>query len=227
MTAGRKVNTKSVHWCTPPKFVEPITNFYGGSIDLDPCSNDQSRVNARVNLKEGGLEHDWSNYQSIYANPPYGRNGKTSIYDWLEKCHKTRHEVIAMIPVATNTKHWKEFVFNSDIICFLHDTRLKFLIDGSTNNKGASMICCLVYWGLRETEFMNYLGDKPRGFLHQRTNLLTLTPSILLNALKKVEVVFSVSVNSLRPTGICFKPSVSIFLAAWMSLSKLYPQLQL
>ena len=59
---------------------------------------------------------------------------------------------------------------------------------------------------------MNYLGDKPRGFLHQRTNLLTLTPSILLNALKKVEVVVSVSVNSLRPTGICFKPSVSILL---------------
>jgi len=64
-----------------------------------------------------------------------------------------------MIPVATNTKHWKEFVFNSDIICFLHDTRLKFLIDGSTNNKGSSMICCLVYWGLRETEFVKEFSE--------------------------------------------------------------------
>ncbi|MDR3303769.1 MAG: hypothetical protein LBS86_05095, partial [Treponema sp.] len=32
-------------------------------------------------------------------------------------------------------------------ICFLYDTRLKFIINGSTDNKGAPMACCMVYWG--------------------------------------------------------------------------------
>ena len=164
MSAGRNVNTKSQDWCTPPKYVEPITEFFGGSIELDPCSNTQSIVKAKVELTESGLEYNWKQAKSIYVNPPYGRkkNAKHSIYHWLKKCHNSHSlntEIIALIPVATNTKHWKEFVFKSSVICFLGDTRLKFLIDGSTNNKGASMSCCLVYWGTREQEFIRKFSE--------------------------------------------------------------------
>ena len=78
------------------------------------------------------------------------------MYDWLKKCYQAEDsEVIALIPVAPNTKHWKEFVFNSSVICFLSDTRLKFMIDGSTDNKGESMACCLVYWGNNREGFYN------------------------------------------------------------------------
>jgi hypothetical protein len=153
MSAGRKVKTKSVHWCTPSKYVLPITEFFG-DIELDPCSNKDSIVNATIELTEGGIEYDWSSAKTVFVNPPYGRNGTTSIYDWLKKCYLSKTEVIALIPVATNTKHWKDFVFKSSVICFLNDTRLKFLIDGNTNNKGASMSCCLVYFGKRENDFI-------------------------------------------------------------------------
>ena len=159
MTAGRKVNTKSTDWCTPPKYVDLIKGFFGGSIELDPCSNLESIVNAETELMAGGLEYDWSTSTSVFVNPPYGRSGTTTIYDWLEKCYISDTEVIALIPVATNTKHWKEFVFKSSVICFLADTRLKFLIDGSTNNKGASMSCCLVYFGIREAEFIRVFSS--------------------------------------------------------------------
>ena len=154
MTAGRRVNTSSQNWCTPPKFIKPIKEFFGGKIALDPCSNPMSVVGAEVELYSGGLEYCWESAESIFVNPPYGRGESSTIYDWLKKCNDVNTEVIALIPVATNTKHWKEFVFNANVICFLSDTRLKFLINGSTENKGASMSCCLAYWGKFEQKFV-------------------------------------------------------------------------
>ena len=154
MTAGRKVNTKSVHWNTPPKYVEAVKLVLGG-IELDPCSNPGSIVNANKELYKGGLSVRWDNYKTIYVNPPYGRG----IYDWLKMCSLCGSEVIALIPVATNTRHWKDFVFKADVICFLGDTRLKFMIDGSTDNKGASMACCMVYWGNNPDKFINVFKD--------------------------------------------------------------------
>jgi hypothetical protein len=57
-------------------------------------------------------------------------------------------EVIALIPVAVNTSHWKRFVFTkARAICFLYDTRPKFLENGKDVGKGAPMACSLVYWG--------------------------------------------------------------------------------
>ena len=35
----------------------------------------------------------------------------------------------------------------AEAICFLYDTRLRFLEDGVDRGKGAPMACCLVYWG--------------------------------------------------------------------------------
>jgi len=157
MTAGRRINTGSVHWNTPPKYVDAVTRIFG-VVDLDPCSNRGSIVGAVTELSENGLEYDWDNHKTVYVNPPYGRG----IYNWLEKCSNTTAEVIALIPVATNTKHWKDFVFDADVICFLGDTRLKFMIDGSTNNKGASMACAMVYWGRNTEPFCKVMTDYGR-----------------------------------------------------------------
>jgi hypothetical protein len=53
-----------------------------------------------------------------------------------------------MVPVATNTAHWKHYVWGaSSAVCFLYDTRLKFLVDGQDEGKGAPMSCAMVYWG--------------------------------------------------------------------------------
>lgn len=163
MTAGRKVNTFSQEWCTPEHIVNVVKDFYEGEIDLDPCSNKYSIVKAKTEFilpKHDGLKEKW-NFKRIYVNPPYGRNreNKTSIKDWLKKCleakQKYNSEVIALIPVASNTSHWKEFIFGkADMICFLQDTRLKFMLNGEVVKKGASMACCIVYYGDRCFEFI-------------------------------------------------------------------------
>jgi hypothetical protein len=57
-------------------------------------------------------------------------------------------EVLALVPVATNTGHWKKYIYGkASGICFLYDTRLRFLVDGKDEGKGAPMSCAMVYWG--------------------------------------------------------------------------------
>ena len=146
MTAGRSVNTKSHSWCTPPKYVNAVRKVFGDYISLDPCSNKWSVVNAHTEYQlpnTDGLCESWD-HPTIYVNPPYGadRERGTTIKDWLHMCshaHKQySSEVIALVPVATNTRHWKENVWGcAAAICFLYDTRLQFLVKGKDEGKGA------------------------------------------------------------------------------------------
>ena len=162
MSAGRTVNTLSQHWCTPQKYVDAVKKMFDDSIELDPCSNSDSIVNAQVEYmlpENDGLSETW-NFKTIYVNPPYGadRIRGTTIKNWLRKCvganRKYGSEILALIPVATNTTHWKYYVFGeAAAICFLYDTRLKFIINGDDDNKGAPMACCMVYWGNNVSKF--------------------------------------------------------------------------
>ena len=163
MTAGRN-NAESVsqHWCTPPKYVDAIRDFFGDQIALDPCSNQYSIVNADVEYRLphcDGLLKSWD-ASKIFVNPPYGRDRVrgTGIRDWLKKCSETylqnNAEVLALIPVATNTRHWKDFVFGTaNGVAFLYDTRLRFLENGKDSGKGAPMSCAMVYWGSNYERF--------------------------------------------------------------------------
>jgi hypothetical protein len=162
MTAGRKIVAENKDWGTPEKYVTAVRESFGGGIDLDPCSNRYSIVRARVEYSlpfQDGLRESW-NFPTIYVNPPYGidrQHGKT-IKEWLRKCEEAHRvhgsEVIALIPVATNTGHWKKYIFGkATAICFLYDTRLRFLEKGKDTGKGAPMSCAMVYWGERIERF--------------------------------------------------------------------------
>ena len=192
MTAGRTVSGISQDWCTPPKYVEAIQEFFGGVIELDPCSNEHSVVGAEVEWrapKTDALSKEW-NFKTIFVNPPYGadRERGTTIRDWLRKCAKTHadheSEVLALVPVATNTRHWKLHVWGAaTAVSFLYDTRLRFLVAGRDEGKGAPMSCAMVYWGPNYRRFeevflkfgavidLRHLHDKDVG-PHERRNLL-------------------------------------------------------
>ncbi|MDE0470528.1 MAG: DNA N-6-adenine-methyltransferase [Ekhidna sp.] len=164
MSAGRTVNSQSQSWGTPHKYVKAIKRFFGGSIELDPCSNEHSIVHAVTEFMlpyNDGLKEDW-NYPTVYMNPPYGadRTRGTTIKNWLAKCALTHKkygsEILALVPVATNTGHWKQSVFGqAKAICFLYDTRLKFLENGLNIGKGAPMSCAIIYWGQDYYKFYN------------------------------------------------------------------------
>ena len=163
MTAGRKnADTLSKDWCTPHKYVDAVRRVFGGQIDLDPCSNKWSVVKAKIEWSlphDDGLRKQWS-FPTIYVNPPYGgdRERGTKISHWLRKCadafYELGAEVIALVPVAANTLHWKESVWaRATSVCFLYDTRVRFLESGWDGGKGAPMACAAVYWGTKPEEF--------------------------------------------------------------------------
>ena len=155
MTAGRKSVTETKNWCTPKKYVDAVKRVFGGVIDLDPCSNADSVVGAKVEYclpNVNGLTASWE-YDRIYVNPPYGsdKENKTTIRDWFARiaaASDSGSEILALVPVATNTAHWKDYVYpKAAAICFLYDTRLKFFINGKEDTKGAPMSCAMIYYG--------------------------------------------------------------------------------
>jgi hypothetical protein len=164
VTAGRKLNTLSQEWGTPEKYVNAVRDFFHGHIALDPCSNQHSIVQAATEYVlplQDGLHESW-NFPTIYVNPPYGidKEHGTSIKNWLRKCEGAHREfgaeVLALVPVATNTGHWKKTVFGKATgICFLYDTRLKFLVNGKNGGKGAPMACAMIYWGKNYDHFLS------------------------------------------------------------------------
>ena len=167
MSAGRKIVSISQSWCTPPKYVRAVCEVFGGAVALDPCSNRYSVVKAEVEYRlpeHDGLRSSWD-YPTVYVNPPYGadRNRGTTIRDWLRRCARAheehRSDVLALVPVATNTKHWTDYVWGvAAAVCFLYDTRLRFLVDGRDEGKGAPMSCAMVYWGKHVSRFDEVLS---------------------------------------------------------------------
>lgn len=154
------IHSVSTDWNTPTKYIKLIYKMFD-KVEFDPCSNKDSIVNAEkeIILPDDGLKQKWS-YKTIFVNPPFGRNfeRKTTIKDWIEKCYEANKkygaEVLLLVPVATNTSHWKEFIFGkASAICFLYDTRLKFRINGSEDNKGCPTACAMIYYGTNMEKF--------------------------------------------------------------------------
>jgi len=167
MSAGRRNSDNKKDWNTPPKYIKKIKEFFN-ELYLDPCSNKFSGLNPKYefSLPVDGLQQDWTPYETIFINPPYGRDDlrKTTIKDWIFKADETfketNNEILALIPVATNTSHFKDIIFKSSTgLCFLSDTRLKFYYEGKESKKGAPMSCCIVYWGNDYKKFENVFSE--------------------------------------------------------------------
>ncbi len=155
MTAGREPVSLTKDWCTPPEILRSVREVFGGQIDLDPCSNEFSLVDAKVSYAlpaNDGLAESWD-FPSIFVNPPYGSdpNRGTRIAHWFARMSAAADagaQVIALVPVATNTGHWKSFVYPvATAICFLYQPRLRFYIAGREDPKGAPMSCAMIYYG--------------------------------------------------------------------------------
>lgn len=168
MLSGMSVNTLSSEWCTPKKYKTAISDFFNNDLKLDPCSNKDSIIDAYYKWyypQTDGLLEDWD-FSTIYVNPPYGRFTQTgtTIKNWFDKSYtsytKYDNEILMLVPVATNTSHWKNYVFNKCCgVCFLYDTRLKFRINGNEDNKGAPMACCFIYYGSDFNKFKKVFSE--------------------------------------------------------------------
>lgn len=74
--AGHIGSAGSVEWCTPKTIIDAVKEAFGGEIGLDPCSNSESIVGAKVEYilpEHDGLTDPWD-AGTIYVNPPFGKS---------------------------------------------------------------------------------------------------------------------------------------------------------
>jgi hypothetical protein len=127
---GHIPQAANVHHNTPDWIVAAVKEVMV-TISLDPCSNDNSIVNAENQFKLpeiNGLKADWAPYNNIYINPPFGKcyihstqgvalsakeykelddlekvnYNASSIKDWIDKGSKTIRTHWDRNPISRN-----------------------------------------------------------------------------------------------------------------------------
>jgi hypothetical protein len=144
------MSNQSNNFNTPIELIEPITKFFG-EIDLDPCSNEFSIVNAIRNIKlpMDGLNEYWGINKKVFINPPFApyyiNEGKVitpaehkelldkehwrryTIKDWVNRIiierNASNNSSVCLVPSrGTGNSLWQDIIFpNFDSICFLKD----------------------------------------------------------------------------------------------------------
>lgn len=113
----------SDHWATPPSLIEDLEREFG-PFDLDPCCMPvTAKAPKFYTAQENGLAQPW--HGKVFMNPPYSNPAP-----WVEKAlSETRsgnaHLVVALLPVATDTKWFHDFINGKAEIRFLQG-RVRF-----------------------------------------------------------------------------------------------------
>lgn len=187
MSSNNNLPPPNNDWCTPEEILTPVRQLFGGTIDLDPCSNEFSIVNARRDYQleergEDGLALRW--FGRVYVNPPYTPWTLQEKFIW--RCAEAHllegAEVVLLIPNVMETGRYHDCIFPSaSAICQL-DGRVQFLEPpprqrGRTDEEYAqtlrvwqhrgrkvspTMGCSLIYWGPAVERFFTVFT--PLGF---------------------------------------------------------------
>ena len=110
-------------WATPQGFFDKLDHVF--NFKLDACAD---RSNKKCNMffskKDNALTQDWSHYNTVWLNPPYGR----TMGSWMQKAYDESLKgavVVCLVPARTDTKWWHEWVDGKGQVTFVKG-RLKF-----------------------------------------------------------------------------------------------------
>ena len=141
-------------WNTPVTFVADVIRFFDGSLDLDPCSNDEENPNVPAKKvyteKTNGLAHDWI-AESVFMNHPYSESKLWVPYAVSQyKCGNAK-ELILLIKLDISTKWWSSV---SRYPWIAINTRLKF----GDSKSAAPFQSAIVYLGDNLDKFVDVFG---------------------------------------------------------------------
>jgi hypothetical protein len=94
-------------WCSPAEIADPLEEFYGGPVGIDPCSNDRSIIRAVVALTYGGLVRSWRTAKRTgYQNDPYSQAGAWTDKMLRELRYGNLREHVRLSMFTPSTKWW-------------------------------------------------------------------------------------------------------------------------
>ena len=141
-------------WNTPVEFVGDVIKFFGGPVDLDPCSNDADNPNVpakQVYTEDtNGLAHEWV-AESVFMNHPYSNSKQWVPYAASQYESGHAKEMILLIKLDVSTKWWNSVAKYPWIAV---NRRLKF-----GDGKGAAPFqSAIIYLGSRLEQFKTTFG---------------------------------------------------------------------
>lgn len=154
MSNDFNTNTKNNdEWLTPPELVESL-----GGFDLDPCQPIKPPFfHARngFNINDDGFAQDWTEYNRVWCNPPYGRE----TFKWLDKLEQHGNG-IALIFARTETIGFHASIWDKADAVFFFKGRLRFHYVTGEKGGAANAPSCLVIYGSQNIESVKNSGLK-------------------------------------------------------------------
>ena len=116
------MTSNTCEWATPQDLFDDLNReFY---FTLDPCSTDENaKCEKHYTKEQDGLAQDWTG-ETVFCNPPYGRE----MPKWIQKCYEHYRgggTAVMLIPARTDTKAFHELIYGKAEVRFIKG-RLKF-----------------------------------------------------------------------------------------------------
>jgi phage N-6-adenine-methyltransferase len=116
-------SSNDMAWRTPQRLFDQLDKEF--DFELDAAASSANALCPQYFTEEDdALTQDWSGYQSVWCNPPYGRE----LHRWLRKAHTESRKgptVVMLVMACTETKWWREHAWRADEIRFIQG-RVKF-----------------------------------------------------------------------------------------------------
>ena len=163
-------------WNTPPEFVGDVLKYFG-TLDLDPCCNDENNPNVPARKvyteKTNGLAHEWI-ADSVFMNHPYSNSKEWVPYAVSQYELGHAKEMILLIKLDVSTKWWRSVSQYSWIAI---NKRLKF-----GDGKGAAPFqSAIIYLGKNLDRFNEVFGKYGTLYVpHKKVTQEVETPLIKL-----------------------------------------------
>lgn len=103
-------SSASNEWATPQAVFDALNEEF--KFTLDPCATkENAKCSNFYTIDNDGLTQDWGG-QSVFCNPPYGRE----INKWVKKCYeeskKPNTTVVMLIPARTDTAYFHDYIYH-------------------------------------------------------------------------------------------------------------------
>mgnify|MGYP003654974302 FL=1 len=141
-------------WNTPAEIVDKVVEYFGGPVELDPCSNDHDNPNIPClrcfTEEDDGLAHQW-NANSVFANHPYSDSKHWIPYARRQFDEGNVEEMILLIKLDISTK-WFRSIADRPWIAI--SKRLRF----GDSKSAAPFQSALIYLGKNPGRFHQIFG---------------------------------------------------------------------
>jgi len=113
-------SSKSNEWSTPQEFFDSLDEEF--NFTLDPCcTKETAKCKKYYTIEDDGLKQSWD-AETVFCNPPYGRE----IKHWVKKASEAKGgTVVMLIPARTDTIYFHDYIYKKSEIRFIKG-RLKF-----------------------------------------------------------------------------------------------------